>query len=49
MYSYPLFERLKAAAPEFEQMAAFQAGGRALSVRREGVDGGGQAARGPST
>ena len=29
MYSYPLFERLKAEAPEFEEMAAFQAGGRA--------------------
>ena len=27
MYSYPLFERLKAEAPEFEEMAAFQAGG----------------------
>ena len=26
MYSYPLFERLKAEAPEFEEMAAFQAG-----------------------
>ena len=25
MYSFPLFERLKAAAPEFEQVAAFQA------------------------
>ena len=29
MYSYPLFERLKAEAPEFEEMAAFQAGGGA--------------------
>src|SRR6478752_4798956 len=27
MFSFPLFERLKAAAPEFEQLAAFQAGG----------------------
>ena len=27
MYSYPLYERLKAATPEFEQLAAFQAGG----------------------
>ena len=38
MYSYPLFERLKAAAPEFEELAAFQAGGSRLSVRRQGVD-----------
>src|SRR5436305_6117174 len=37
MYSYPLFERLKAATPEFEQVTAFQAGGASLSVRREGV------------
>ena len=36
MFSYPLFERLKAAAPEFEEVAAFQAGGERLSVRREG-------------
>jgi predicted permease len=34
-YSYPLYERLKAAAPEFEEMAAFQAGIWAHSVRRE--------------
>src|SRR5262245_43851136 len=38
MYSYPLFERLKAEAPEFEELAAFQAGGSRLSVRREGAD-----------
>ena len=38
MYSLPLFERLKAAAPEFEQVTAFQAGGARVSVRREGVD-----------
>ncbi|MDE3168363.1 MAG: ABC transporter permease, partial [Acidobacteriota bacterium] len=36
MYSYPLFERLKAAAPEFEEVAAFQAGGGRFGVRREG-------------
>ncbi len=35
-YSFPLYERLKAAAPEFEQTAAFQAGRGLLSVRREG-------------
>ena len=36
MYSFPLYERLKAQAPEFEEVAAFQAGGERLSVRREG-------------
>ena len=29
MFSFPLFERLKAETPEFEQLAAFQAGSRA--------------------
>ena len=38
MFSFPLFERLKAETPEFEEMAAFQAGGARLSVRRQGVD-----------
>src|SRR3954454_7084686 len=38
LFSFPLFERLKADAPEFEQVAAFQAGGARLSVRRQGVD-----------
>src|SRR5271169_2064299 len=39
MYSYALFERLKAASPEFEELAAFQAGGGwRMSVRREGVE-----------
>ena len=38
MFSFPLYERLTAAAPEFEQVAAFQAGGRRLSVRRAGVE-----------
>src|SRR3954464_4838034 len=32
MYSFPLYERLKAAAPEFEELAAFQAGGPRVSV-----------------
>jgi predicted permease len=36
MFSFPLYERLKAQAPEFEEVAAFQAGGNRLSVRREG-------------
>ncbi len=42
MFSFPLYQRLKAEAPEFEQMAAFQAGLRRLAVRRQGVE---QAAR----
>jgi len=35
MYSFPLYERLKAETPEFEEVAAFQAGGALQSVRRE--------------
>jgi predicted permease len=38
MFSFPLFERLKAAAPEFEELAAFQAGAARLSARRQGVE-----------
>ncbi|MEN3339889.1 MAG: hypothetical protein V7647_3565 [Acidobacteriota bacterium] len=38
MFSFPLFERLKAETPEFEQVTAFQAGGARLSARREGVE-----------
>jgi predicted permease len=38
MFSYPLFERLKAELPEFEEVTAFQAGGARLSVRRPDVD-----------
>ena len=37
MFTYPFYERLKAETPEFEQVAAFQAGGARLSVRREGT------------
>ncbi len=36
MYSYPLYERLKEATPEFEELAAFQAGGARFGVRRQG-------------
>src|SRR5581483_3887175 len=36
MFSYPLYERLRAAAPEFEHVSAFQAGGGRFSVRRQG-------------
>src|SRR5206468_6611621 len=38
MFSFPLYERLKAETPEFEELAAFQAGGARLSVRREGSE-----------
>ena len=38
MFSYPLFERLRAEVPEFESLTAFQAGGNRLSIRRQGVD-----------
>src|SRR5271167_3688036 len=34
LFSFPLYERLKAETPEFEEVAAFQAGGARLSVRR---------------
>ncbi len=38
MFSFPLYQRLIANVPEFEQIAAFQAGQGRLSVRRQGVD-----------
>src|SRR5437764_13589180 len=38
MFSFPLYERLNAETPEFEEVMAFQAGGSRVSVRREGVD-----------
>lgn len=34
MFSYPLYQRLRDAAPEFEEVTAFQAGGGRLGVRR---------------
>src|SRR5437016_14346606 len=37
-YSFPLYERLKAATPEFEEVAAFQAGRWRMGVRRQGVE-----------
>ena len=40
MFSFPLFERLKAETPEFDQVTAFQAGSGRLGVRRQGVDAG---------
>jgi predicted permease len=39
MFSFPLFERLKAEVPEFESLTAFQAGMNRMAVRRQGVDG----------
>jgi predicted permease len=38
LVSYPLFQRLKAETPEFEQVAGVQAGMWRLSVRRERVE-----------
>jgi len=38
MFSFPLFQRLRAEAPEFEELSAFQAGGARLSVRRAKVE-----------
>src|SRR6266446_3777139 len=37
MFSFPLYERLKAESPEFEEVSAFQAGRWRMSVRRQGV------------
>jgi hypothetical protein len=37
LFSFPLYERLKAATPEFDEVAAFQAGSNRLSVRRQGA------------
>src|SRR5580700_4038946 len=37
MYSFPLYERLKTETPEFDEVAAFQAAGNRVSVRREGA------------
>ena len=38
MFTFPLYQRLQTAAPEFEQMAAFQAGPSMYSVRRSSAD-----------
>jgi predicted permease len=38
MFSFPLYERLEVQTPQFEEVAAFQAGRRMLSVRRQGVE-----------
>src|SRR3989449_11579258 len=39
MFSFPLYERLKAGTPEFEEVAGVQAGGPRLSVRPQDPDG----------
>src|SRR5262245_23745254 len=38
LFSFPLFERITAEAPEFEEVTAFQAGQGRMSVRRQGSD-----------
>ena len=38
MFSFPLYERLKSETPEFEEVAAFQAGRWRLGVRRQSVE-----------
>src|SRR5712692_11420656 len=38
LYSYPLFERLRSSAPEFEQVTAFQAGPNRYGVLRPNID-----------
>src|SRR5258708_15004744 len=38
MFSFALYERLKTQMPEFEEVAAFQAGRGRMSVRRQGVE-----------
>src|SRR4051794_9623730 len=35
IFSYDFYKRMKDATPEFEELAAFQAGGERLSVRRQ--------------
>jgi len=38
LFSFPLYERLKAETPEFEEVTAFQAGRWRCAVRREGME-----------
>ena len=38
MFSFPLYERLKAETPEFEEVTAFQAGRWRVGVRRQGAE-----------
>ena len=45
VFSFPLYERLKAGAPEFEDLTAFDWGGNLLSVRRQGAEEAGRPVR----
>ena len=45
VFSFPLYERLKAGAPEFEDVTAFDWGGNLLSVRRQGAEEAGRPVR----
>ena len=38
MFTFPLYERLEGATPEFEEVTAFSAGIAQLSVRRQGIE-----------
>ena len=38
LFSFPLFQRLQEASPEFEQVTAFQARAARFNVRRQSVD-----------
>lgn len=38
MFTFPLYERLEGATPEFEEVTAFSAGIWQLSVRRQGIE-----------
>src|SRR6476659_11496528 len=38
LFSFALYERLKAESPEFDQLAAFQAAAPRMGVRRQGID-----------
>jgi predicted permease len=42
LFSYPLFKSLRAQAPEFDKVTAFQAGLSRMSVRRPGIDAAGR-------
>ena len=45
VFSFPLYERLKTGAPEFENVTAFDWGGTLLSVRRQGAEDAGRPVR----
>jgi predicted permease len=46
LFTFPLYERLKASAPEFEEVAAFQAAPMQFSVRRANIERAGRSIRG---